>query len=388
MLSHLSLGALAVAGAAAFMIPPNVALESASKSAIPNMVTDPFSMKLLVPCKGCPYAEFNDKGMVWTELDNSLFLDVAVNHKLDTVELNGVQIYPPQIPASLKLNPEVARIAQIPSTVSLNAIESNRKLYLAHPLTLTSFGLEATTVHSLKETGEEIIKIRLSINALEGKAINMPNIVITALKNPEIHLMVLNVELQEPQEVSKGCHGLPLMCKWKNVLGNMVNSLRGKLRGKCHKSRPHKISAEEQHKKEEQEKPKHHSHDKSNRKGHHKDQHKVHHKGHHHGHHRHHHRLHRFLHKAASILLTIVIPLLLGILAGMLTYTVGMLLGTVIALVWIRVRSMRNNYQPIALDDEEEPRESFDKDEFVEAVYVEAPPMYVEVEAKEVARQE
>lgn len=383
MFSHLSLGALAVAGAAAFMIPPNVALESTSKSAIPNMVTDPFSIKLFVPCKSCPYAEFNEKGMVWKEgVDNSLFLDVAVNSKLDTVELNGVQIYPPPMPAGFKLTPEVPAIAQVPSTASLKDVERNRDKYLSHPLKLTSFGLEATTVHSLKETGEEIIKIHLSINALEGKAINIPNIVVTALKNPEVHLMVLNVELQDPQEISKGCHSLPLLCKWKGIIADMTKSVKGKMRGKCHKSRPHQISATEQHKEEELKKPEHRPH----HKGHHKGHHKVDHKGHHHEHH--HHHVHRFLHKVARVLLTVVIPLLLGILAGMLTYTVGMLLGTFIALVWIRVRSMRSNYQPIALDDEEEPRETFDKGEFIEEVYVEAPPVYVEVEAKEVGRQE
>jgi len=379
MLSHLSIGALAVAGAAAIMIPPNVALESTSNSAIPNMVTDPFSIKLFVPCKSCPYAQFNDKGITWTEgTDNALFLDVAVNNKLDTVELNGVQIYPPPMPSSFQINPEIPGVAQVPSTVSLRDVERNREKYLAHPLQLTSFGLEATTVHSLKETGEEIIKIRLSVNGIEGKTVNIPDVIITALKNPEVHLMVLNVELREPQ-VSKGCNGMPLLCKFKGIVADMTDSFKSKVRGKCHKPRPHQLSAAEQHKEEELEKPKHRTHHKEH---HHKDHQKEHH------HHHYGHRVHRFLHKVANVLLTVIIPLLLGILAGMLTYTIGMLFGTFIVLVWIRFRGTRRSYQPIALDDDEVPRESFDKSEFVEELYIETPPIYVEVEAKEVSRQE
>jgi hypothetical protein len=387
MLPHLTFGSLAVAGAAAFMVPPNMALKAASIPPIPDMVTDPFSIKLFAPCQGCPYAKFKDNGLVWIEgTDNSLFLDVSVNNKLDTMELNGVQIYPPPMPAGLVIDPEVPRIAQIPSTVSLKDVEKNPERYLGHPLKLTGFSLQSTTIHSLKETGEEIIKIQLSISSLEGKAINIPDIVITALKNPEVQLMILNVELQKPHD-NGNCNGMPLLCKLKSMLANMRNSIKGKMgkiRGGCHKTRPHHVSAAEQHKEEDLKKPHHRPHHKGDHKGDYKG-----HKGHHghHGHHRHQ-GVHRFLHKVARILLTIVIPLMLGILAGMLTYTFGMLLGTFIALVWMRVRGRRSNYQPIALDDEEDGRPSFDKGQFQEEVYVESPPVYVEIEAKEVGRQE
>jgi hypothetical protein len=376
MLPHLSLGALVVAGVAAIMIPPDVALESLSRPAIPAMVTDPFSIKLFAPCQGCPYAQFSDKGFIWSQdTDNSLFLDIAVGNNLDTLELNGVQIFPPPSPATLTIDPITPQIAQIPSTVSLKDVEKNPDRYLAHPLKLTGFSLQATTIHSLKETGEEIIKVQLSIYALEGKSINMPDIVITALKNPEVKLMVLNVELHKPD--LQDCHGMPLLCKFKSMLSDMKQSFKGKMRGNCQKARPQPLSAAEQHKEEEVEKP--------YRRPHHRPG--SHHKVHHHGHHKHH-RAHRFIHKVARVLLSVVVPLLLGVLAGMLTYALGMLLGTLIAVAWIRFRGRRAQYQPVALSDEEESRESFEKGEFVVEEFVEAPPVYVEVEAKEVGRQE
>ena len=94
------------------------------------------------------------------------------------------------------------------------------------------------------------------------------------------------------------------------------------------------------------------------------------------------------MHKVARVLLTIVIPLLIGILAGMVTYLVGMLIGTGIALLWIKFRGRRRQYTPVALEDNdvEEHRESFEKGELAEEEYIEAPPIYVEVEGKEIGQ--
>jgi len=382
MLSQLSFGALAAAGFAnAIMIPPNVALESINRPAIPAMVTDPFSIKLFAPCQNCPYAEFNDKGLTWSKnRDSSFYMDIAVGKKLDTIELNGIQIFPPPSPSTLTIDPVTPRILQVLPSVSLTEVEKNPQDYLNHLLKVTGWGLQATTIHALQETGEEIIKVQLSINAIEGKSVDMPDIIITAMKNPEIKMMVLNVELQKSKDL-KNCHGLPLLCKFKAMLGQVKQSLKTKMRGKCHKApTPQHLSAAEQHKEEEVRKPHRRPHHGSGRKHHHK----VHH--HHHGYDKHQ-EVHRFLHKAARIILSVIVPLLLGVLAGMLTYTLGMLLGTIVALIWIRLRVRRSQYQAIALEDDEESGEPLEKGEFENDGFVEAPPMYIEVEAKEVTRE-
>jgi len=388
MISQLGLGALAVAGAAAIMIPPNVALEqdstSMTSSFLATTLRDPFSIKLSAPCPGCPYAEHKDGKIVWTQgTDSALFIDIASGKEMDTLELNGVQIYPPFLPEDLASSDTVLtapKVPQFPSTVTLNSAVSDPERWLSRPLTMTSWGLAATTVHSAASTGEEIIKIQLSISALEGKPIKMPyDVVITALKNPEVRLMVLNVELQNAQ--NGNCHGMPLLCKWKSMLANIATSVRGKMSKNCQKMHhPAYISAAEQHKAEELKKPHHGPH-------HHVGEHQQGERP-HHGHHMHDHHHHHVLNTIARVLLSVFIPLLLGIMAGILTYTVGMLLGTAVAILWMRFKGRRTNYQPIALDDEEQSDEGLEKGYLKDEAYVEAPPVYIEVEAKEVSRPE
>jgi len=82
----------------------------------------------------------------------------------------------------------------------------------------------------------------------------------------------------------------------------------------------------------------------------------------------------------------VVIPLLVGTLVGMLVYALGLLIGSGIALLWVRLRGRRNQYSRIALDEDAEAPSQDEVDEAVEkeVVYFDAPPEYIEVEAKEV----
>jgi len=389
MFSQIAIGSMAVAGAAAFLLPPNVALEQASSTSTTpfgNLLRDPFSMKISAPCPGCPYAEIKDGGIVWSQgIDSSLFFNIASGKEPDTLELNGARIYPPVSPLDLATGVPAPKIPQIPSSISINNIESDPERYLSHPLSMTSWGLEATTIHSVAHTGEEIVKIQISIEALEGQKINMPyDVVVTALKNPQVPLMVLNVELQRPQV--DDCHGLPLLCKFKSMIANMSHRVKGKMSPGCHKGLPHYVSAAEQHKAEEFKKPQHNPHHGSHHDGAKRPDSEHPHR--HHRHHHHHHGVHRVLHTIARVILTVVIPLLLGILAGILTYTVGMLVGTAIAMLWIRFRGRSARYQPIALGDEEESSQIYEKVDCEDEAYVEAPPVYIEADSNEVERKE
>jgi len=90
-------------------------------------------------------------------------------------------------------------------------------------------------------------------------------------------------------------------------------------------------------------------------------------------------------------MLTVFVPILLGVAAGMITYLLGMLVGAMVAFVYMKVRGTRR-YQPVRLEegdeDVESPRGSMEKAEFVdEEDGGVPPPIYVEVEGKEV-RQE
>jgi Na+/H+-translocating membrane pyrophosphatase len=88
------------------------------------------------------------------------------------------------------------------------------------------------------------------------------------------------------------------------------------------------------------------------------------------------------------VMLTVFVPILLGVAAGMVTYLLGMLIGAVVAAVYMKIRGRKARYQAVALeeedfeidDDEETVRGSMEKDGFKDEEVGEAPPVYVEKE--------
>jgi len=92
----------------------------------------------------------------------------------------------------------------------------------------------------------------------------------------------------------------------------------------------------------------------------------------------------------ARVLFTIIVPIAVGVIAGMLTYVLGMALGTLVAFIWMSIRSAR--YTRIDLDECYEDELFYEyqgpeKDEYTdEDEGFDAPPLYVEVEATEARR--
>jgi len=87
------------------------------------------------------------------------------------------------------------------------------------------------------------------------------------------------------------------------------------------------------------------------------------------------HRRHRHIHPIVRIVGRAL--LILGMMIGVATF------------IFNRVRSNRTrNYVPVALEEEyEEPRKSLEKAVYVDEEAVPAPPVYIEVEAKELEKQ-
>jgi len=229
--------------------------------------------------------------------------------------------------------------------------------------------------------------MHLQIHALEQRPVHIPEVVVTAVKDQNSELLLLKTEASDkpysPQTSQKECHNWPLLCKWRAMVAGRLEAMRHKFKSGCHK-RPGFVMTKHG-KKPHHGKPHHRPHGASEEPHHGKPHHG---KPHHHHHHHHHPKAHHIMHKVARVLLTVVIPLLVGILAGMLTYLVGMVVGTGIALLWIKIRARRQQYAPVALadTDEEDGRESLEKAELVDEEYVEAPPVYVEVEGKEIGQ--
>lgn len=366
---------------------------------------------MVVKCPGCAFAQpgKENHGLLWTQgVDNGLYLNISVGSRPETLELNGVQFYPPLMNLDLTSEAPVPYIAQVPSVTSLVDIKSNPELYTANPLRLTSWSLQAGTSHTV-ESGEEILTIHLQLSALERQPINTPEITIQALKNIEGQLLLLKVETSPIHHSPEKCNDWPLLCKWRAIIASKFHGFKGfkgmKPHG-CHKGAKGKgiegppstnmHHGPDSHHDGAGEMDKHHGKPHGNHTGpphhgkphHEKPNHgKLHHgKPHHGGHrHHHHHKIHRVLHVIGRILLTVFVPILLGVAAGMITYGLGMFLGASIALLWTKVRPAR--YQRVALSEEEAeaPRGSIDKAEFLdEKVDIEAPPQYAEVEGKEI----
>lgn len=401
MMRSLGLAATLAVAAQAIMIPPNVALESLGKPGHGMghaQFHDPYSKIMVVDCAGCAFAKPSkeNNGLIWVQgVENGLFLNISIGAQPETLELNGVQFYPPIM--SLETESPVPYIAQVPSTASLIDIKADPAKYTSNLLRLTSWSFQAGTSQTVNESGEEILSIHLQLGALERQPINVSEITIHALKNVEGQLMLLKVEtLMEgphgPHGAPQECHDWPLLCKWRAIIASKFHGFKGIKPHGCHKGKG-MIGGRPHHKinrppptnmhhgpgaMDEQHEPPRHGKGPSHGFPHH-GPHR------HHGHHRHH-KVHRIFHVIGRVMLTIFVPIVLGVAAGMITYLLGMFIGAVVAFFWTRVRPARQ-YQPIALEDEdiESPRGSMEKTELVDdKVDIEAPPQYAEVEGKEI----
>lgn len=235
--------------------------------------------------------------------------------------------------------------------------------------------------------GHELLTITLQIGSLEQQEVNAPDLSITVLKDTEGSLAILRIDQgpmsDSPKAGNKECKDWPLLCKWKAIVANRVSAIKSSFKGRkpcggmMRKPGVGKIEGDKDTGREQEE--------------YHRGKHSKHH-GHGHGHHgwhRHHlHKLHRILRAIARVLLTVLIPILIGVAAGMLLYLVGYVIGATLGFVVGKFVGRRPRYQAIALteDTEQLPRDSMEKfeykDEEVEAG--EAPPVYVEVEGREV----
>jgi len=374
MKSILGLLALAAAGVNAIMLPPTVAHESINTDAGLPLI-DPYSNILLIACPGCMYAQPREGGFIWTKgVENALLLNISVGSNPASLELNGVQFYPPLM--TLSSEPPIPTIVQIPANVPLYEVVAHPELYAQ--LRLTSWAFHAGAASTVNDQGHELISISLHLGALEMQDINVPDLSISALKDIEGNLALLNIEQtsspDSPLDKSKECNDWPLLCKWKAILTAKLSAWKNKLPGhgcggKGKHGKPMIPAGEKPH------------------EGNHRGGYYGHHKGGHH--HRHHSKLHRVLHAIARVLLTVLVPVLVGVAAGMVLYLVGYVVGASLAFVVARVfGARRSGYQAIVLveEDEAEPRGSMEKFAYTDEAVVDAPPEYVEVEADDVQK--
>ncbi|KAF2114094.1 hypothetical protein BDV96DRAFT_495348 [Lophiotrema nucula] len=367
-----TLGAFAslALAANAVLIPPNVAVDNlGDDNALETLAINPFKRTVSLECPGCAFASKHGNKLTWAqETGNAFLLDFEVGALEDTLDIDGVQLYPPAF-------------GHFTEPFYVTQVDTRADADDALRLRVTGYTFHFNSAETVTEAGTELLPMTFRITSIESKAVNPPALKINLLKDVNGRLMIASFQTAIAEEASpidqdKECKEWPLLCKWKSILADKIDGIKSSVGKGCHKHKSNPMEQETTHGK-----PPH-----TFRPGH--PHHRPHHKEHDgHRHHRHHahHRLHMFLRRA---FFTVLIPILIGIFAGTLTYLVGMALGCAIAILIAKVRGY-GPYERVALEEEEEaqPVES-EKQVFAELPEYDAPPVYEEAAEKEVVDEE
>lgn len=275
------------------------------------------------------------------------------------VELNGVRLYPP----SFDSIPQPIPVYQVRADIPLTDLRANIAKYTDKPLRISAYALEIDPSVT-GSSGDELVPMTLQLASLEAHHIAVPALSVKLIKHPEGDISIMPITTAapihgtKPQQDDKECQGWPVLCKWRAMITDRIQNMKGgleKVKGGCMKGRPHGASKDEM---EHDERPHH-------RPGHGRPPHGP------HGIMRHHRTgpLSRFLQTISRIM----IPIVIGISIGAFTYAMGWLLGCIIAYAWVKFHMRRRNgYAAVAADEEGAVAK--------EDVPNEAPPVYTEKE--------
>ncbi|KAF3036596.1 hypothetical protein E8E12_007722 [Didymella heteroderae] len=354
------------------------AAELGDDNALETLAINPFKRTVAVECPRCAVATLDGETLNWEkDAGNAFLLDFQVGPREDTLEIDGVQLYPPTF-----------AIASQPFYVSQIDTKAEGSLRLR----VTGYTFHFNSAETVSEAGVELLPMTFQITSVESRPMNPPTVTINLLKDPSGRLMIASFDAKQALEATsveqdKECKQWPLLCKWKGIMADRIEQLKhmGKGRPGCHK-RPHGMQRPHVHHNPMEEetfkgKPPH----RFRPGGRPRPPHHMEHNG-HHRHHGHHHQMHMFLRRA---FFTVLVPILIGIFAGTLTYLLGMALGCLIAIVVAKFRGQR--YQPVALQEEDleegTVEEACEKQEYAELPAYEAPPVYEDAPEKEVVTE-
>ncbi|KAH5301842.1 hypothetical protein HBI42_188370 [Parastagonospora nodorum] len=369
-LSKLGIFANLALAASAVLLPPTItAADLEDDHVFEGLVVDPFARSAALECPTCAVASWDpeqDK-MSWKEnAGNTFHVQFQIGGDKDTLKTNDYQLFPPSMNQGFP---------------SFYVVQNDPVTEEPMRLLVTSYTFRYNGAQTVSEEGTELLPMTMQISSVEGVDVNPPVLTINVLKDTSGRLMIASFDttevsdapLEEALSQDTNCNEWPLLCKWKGIVAERIEKMKKMGKG-CHK-RPHNPMAEETF----HGKPPHRF-----RPGHGHPHHQPEHMS--HGHH-HHEHMHVFARRA---FFTIFIPIVVGIFAGTVTYLVGMVLGTMIAILIARIRGQE--YQPIALGEEdveegrveEETDVKSEKQDYAELPAYDAPPVYEEATGEEV----
>ncbi|KAJ9619915.1 hypothetical protein H2203_008189 [Taxawa tesnikishii (nom. ined.)] len=418
-----ALTALALA-ANAFILPPSAASTDLSTSDFQGLAIDTKSQLAKIPCSACGGA-------------NDVLLNFTISEDGRKLRLHEATLYP--VPVVWDAASMALTVHQVPASASLVDIKAGKVDMV--PLKVSGQGITVNSEESVSKLGDKMVTMSYEVFSLEEQPMHLDKVDIQLLKSAQGELMILSVESLPAQpsfmdddvpspfphgppgpgekhghEKEKECKNLPaVLCKWKNMVEDKLNGVSGfKPHGSKYGKfggcggrkggRPHKLPGHiRPHFDAEgkpqfgrpgvQDKPASDMEDRPN--NHHgrppKGMRPPHaHGPHAHGahgphHHRpHHHILHNFMVGFISIL----VPLACGMALGVTVSVIGMVVGRLIAFLWIKYRrGGQRGYASVAQTEEDdaaiEKGTAFVDEEETEAlpVYEEAP-AYDEKEQK------
>ncbi|KAF2647872.1 hypothetical protein K491DRAFT_723047 [Lophiostoma macrostomum CBS 122681] len=371
MLTQTGVYATLALAASAVLIPPHMATDDLGDDrALETLAIDPFKRTVALECGECASASAEGNKLEWEQnVGTTYLLDFEVGPGEDTLNIDGAQLYPPTFD-------------HFNEPFYITQVDPHRTSEDALRLRVTGFTFQYNSAETITEAGTELLPMTFRITSIESTSINPPALTINLLKESTGRLMIASFETtkagnESPIEQEKECKEWPLFCKWKSILADKLNSVKGSMGKGCHKGHKNPMAEETT-----VGKPPHRFRPGGNQGT----------KNNHHGHHHHHHGHHRFHMFLRRAFFTILIPILIGICAGTLTYLIGMAIGFLIAIVLAKVRG-RGPYERIALEDEEDQdgfdgaKPSSEKEVYAELPQYEAPPVYEEAAEKEVVNE-
>ncbi|KAF1988703.1 hypothetical protein K402DRAFT_391419 [Aulographum hederae CBS 113979] len=372
-------------GAQAFLLPPDVGMESVKGDGAPSLLAvDPLKQTVTAECQGC-------------KADNIVF-NIAVGSDATTLMLNGVQFYPPNL--HNEAGPSMPPVTYAPTEESTS---SEDLISTQQTSQVTGWAFHAGTSHTTP-TGEELLDMAFRVVSIDDAAVLVPRVQMTVIKDNEGRLLIHSAHAETAEEtqeaVVRECRRWPVVCRWRQILAAKLSVMRAGIVKGCggarhrggrpghgvlnkipgfpgvHGGPPRNMHHGPHSFHDGAGKPWMQAHGDEKMDGHHRPHHNGHAHGgrpHAHGHKHHHHmnKLHRVLRKISMFVMAIVVPVAVGIMAGIVTYVVGMVVGCSLAWVWVRFfRGGKKGYSRVAGAEEEAPmgRRSCEKIGLMEAI--------------------
>ncbi|KAF2224335.1 hypothetical protein BDZ85DRAFT_260799 [Elsinoe ampelina] len=393
--------------AQALLIPPGM---QSTGEPVELMLVKPDWQAIRLPCPECVFPtkqgeveESAEGETMWIQGGaNSLLLNISTIFEGNAVGLEDYALYPPL--ASFKK----AKVDMIRADTSMTELVEGKANRVSVTVTADSSMAKEEIV---SPDADSVVRVHYQIMSIDNHPVTVDGIEVTALKRKDGKMALLNAEPipkansifdslppavgDAPTPSAPRPCSLPApVCHFRDVLEAKLKEVQAKLPTKlqfpkkpgCHGRKGAKThSGPDGVRLPTHRRPPHFQNSDDPRPPHRPDGHRgkpwMHGRPHHHFGGPYHHHHHGGLHRAAQGILFVLVPIFLGITMGMLVSMIGMIVGRLIAFVWMRfVRGGRRGYASVKLNEDE--AEAADKEE-TESVMSEPLPQYEDAPAYE-----